>query len=153
MTGTDRHERRMIEQAHNRLPGGEPRRIEDLRFLVVDDQPFERWALGTTLTSLGARQVHSVNDGRAAMQMLEKNAERIDVVLCDLDMPEVDGMELLLYIGRRALPVGVIVASALQRSILDSIETVARAHGVQLLGAVRKPLKPLELERLLRLRP
>ncbi len=62
-----------------------------LRVLVVDDEPF----IGTLLVRLlrGRCSVRAVSSGRRALELL-RAGEDVDVVLCDLCMPDVDGMQL-----------------------------------------------------------
>ena len=67
--------------------------------LVVDDSPVVRLTLRHILEPLGYR-VHEAEDGRAAMQSLESGAV-VDCVLCDIDMPEVDGLEFLRALRAR----------------------------------------------------
>jgi len=60
--------------------------------LLVDDDPRNLMALDALLQPYGHRLVHA-RDGRAAIDMLD--ATRPDLVLCDLGMPDIDGVEVL----------------------------------------------------------
>ena len=77
--------------------------------LVVDDEPNLRRVLGAQLSRDGY-EVHTVADGEAALRILQE--QYVDVVITDLRMPRLDGLELL----RRALalepelPVVIITA-------------------------------------------
>jgi two-component system, NtrC family, response regulator AtoC len=77
--------------------------------LVVDDEPNLRRVLGAQLSRDGY-EVHAVADGEAALKILQE--QYVDVVITDLRMPRLDGLELL----RRALalepelPVVIITA-------------------------------------------
>jgi DNA-binding NtrC family response regulator len=77
--------------------------------LVVDDEPNLRRVLGAQLSRDGY-EVHAVADGEAALRILQE--QYVDVVITDLRMPRLDGLELL----RRALalepelPVVIITA-------------------------------------------
>ena len=84
------------------------------RILVVDDTRINRTILAKALTTQGHEVVEAEN-GRAAMDLLEADAASgIDVVLLDLEMPEMDGYETLRRIkGADALAhLPVIVISA-----------------------------------------
>ena len=74
------------------------------RLLLCDDSPVERLALAHYLRN-GGYEVDEAADGEAAIEHL-KNRE-IDVVLLDLQMPDVDGFDVLNYMRehRRGLPV------------------------------------------------
>src|SRR3954471_15856907 len=74
------------------------------RLLLCDDSPIERLALGHYLRSSGYA-VDEASDGQSALQFLKNR--QIDLLLLDLQMPEVDGFHVLNYVAehRRSLPV------------------------------------------------
>jgi len=124
--------------------------IGELRFLVVENHGFQRWALENLLVTLGAKEVLSAPDGQSALDILESADEPIDVILSDLDMPGMDGIELMRHLGERNMPGCVILASAMDRSFIASVEAMARDYGVELLAALQKPVTPRKLESALR---
>ena len=114
--------------------------IEGLRFLVVEDHSFQRWAMGNTLRGLGARYVFTAGDGRAALEIVRDLGEPIDIIISDLDMPEMDGMEFIRHLAGAAGSPSLIVVSGLDRALLTSVEMMARAYKVRLLGSIAKPV-------------
>lgn len=66
----------------------------ELRVLVVDDAPFMIRMISRILRQLGVRDIYEANDGAPAIDML-KYHRNIDLVLCDLEMPEMDGLEFV----------------------------------------------------------
>jgi EAL domain-containing protein (putative c-di-GMP-specific phosphodiesterase class I) len=130
---------------------GLPLQIADLRFLVVEDQGFQRWVLGKTLAKLGARYVFLAPDGQAALKLVTSLDAPVDIVVSDLDMPHMDGMELIRHLSEFGVPVSLIISSGLEAPIVASVETMARAYGINLLGAIKKPVTAQELERVIRL--
>jgi EAL domain-containing protein (putative c-di-GMP-specific phosphodiesterase class I)/CheY-like chemotaxis protein len=111
----------------------------DLRFLVVEDHGFQRWELSRQLADLGAKHVFEAQDGLTALEIFQNLTEPIDVIVTDLDMPRMDGMEFIRHIGEVGYPVSVILTSALERSLLASVATMAEAYGIKLLGTIEKP--------------
>src|SRR5437016_13141098 len=77
------------------------------RLLLCDDSPVERLALAHYLRSQGY-QVDEAGDGSSALKHLKHR--KIDLLLLDLEMPDVDGFDVLNYIHshRRALPVIIL---------------------------------------------
>jgi EAL domain-containing protein (putative c-di-GMP-specific phosphodiesterase class I) len=130
----------------NPLPNVE---IADIRFLVVEDHGFQRWVTGNMLEGMGAKHVYCAADGRAALEILAEMENRIDVIISDLDMPGMDGMEFIRHVGESRVPVSLIVASALDRSLVSSVEAMAKAYDVNLLGAIEKPATAKKLHALL----
>ena len=93
------------------------------RILVVDDTPFNRRLLVRLLEDLGHRTVEAEN-GRLALAVLrESDAEPIDLVVLDIEMPEMDGHETLAALkadeALRDLPVIVV-------SGVDELDSVVR---------------------------
>jgi DNA-binding NtrC family response regulator len=108
-----------------------------LRLLLVDDDPSVRRALGGTLSEAGY-EVVTAEDAESALAQLVDSSP--DVILSDIRMPGLDGIELLKKIRERASSVDVILMTA-----FDDMPTVVRAMRE---GAFDFLVKPLELEEL-----
>ncbi len=123
---------------------------EGLVALVVEDHDFQRRTIARMLRSLGAREVLEAGDGRQALALIRDAAPApVDLVICDLDMPEMDGMELLRHLGQENSPASVIINSGKERALLNSVHKMARAYGVRLLGVIEKPVTRVGLEELI----
>jgi EAL domain-containing protein (putative c-di-GMP-specific phosphodiesterase class I) len=118
--------------------------------LVVEDDDFQRRIVARMLRSLGAREVLEAGDGKQALASI-RGAALVDLVVCDLDMPEMDGMEFMRHLGQENSAVSVIIASVQELSLLNSVKKMARAYGVRLLGIIEKPVTLKVLETLIAL--
>jgi EAL domain-containing protein (putative c-di-GMP-specific phosphodiesterase class I) len=107
------------------------------RLLVVDDEPDLLDVLGTLLTDAGW-QVDTAPDGRAALRLVD--AHHYEVVLSDIDMPGMNGVELLRAIRGRDLDVPVLLITGHPR-----VDTAVEAleHGA--LRYLRKPIRERDL--------
>lgn len=123
----------------------------NLRFLVVEDHEFQRHALVRLLRTLGAEAVHSAEDGRAALQVIRDPDRPVDIVISDLSMPGMDGLEFVRHLSESGARVSLILASALEAPLLLSIANMARAYKVRLLGVVGKPAAAVKLQPLIEL--
>lgn len=101
----------------------------------------------TALNSIGVKNVVSAADGKEALSSLE--AASADIVICDLNMPEMDGVEFLRHLAEANFTGGVVLISGEERRILDSAESLAGAHNLNVLGAVEKPVKAKTLAKIL----
>ncbi|PUA98061.1 PAS domain S-box-containing protein [Acidovorax sp. 107] len=128
--------------------------LPPLRMLVVDDVPANIELLQIHLDR-GRHQITVARDGESAVAAYE--AGRFDVVLMDLQMPGMDGLEATRRIrafeqAQRRKPVPVIALSA---SVLEQDRRNARAAGMD--GFASKPLEPArlfrEIARVLHLQP
>ncbi|HUL94891.1 MAG TPA: EAL domain-containing response regulator [Usitatibacter sp.] len=121
----------------------------DLRFLVVEDHPFQRWLSCNLLHEMGARWVFPAGDGNSALDILALPGPPIDIVLSDLDMPGMDGMALIRNMAERSRAPSLIVVSGADRGIIGTVEAMAREYGIKVLGAVEKPLTARKLKGLI----
>lgn len=123
--------------------------VSDLNFLVIEDDDFQREVIVGILIRLGAIHVTEARTGTEALNILnELDSNPIDIILCDLNMPEMDGMEFLRHIGNSHSSIATIIMSALDGALIESVRKMARAYGTNLLGAIEKPITPAHLETL-----
>ncbi|HYJ17610.1 MAG TPA: EAL domain-containing response regulator [Burkholderiales bacterium] len=112
---------------------------------MAEDHDFQRKTLVRMLRGLGAKTVLEAANGKLALELFRSLAQPVDIIVCDLDMPEMDGMEFIRHLGEAGVLVSLILSSALDRSLIASVETMTRAYGIALLGAVDKPVTPQKL--------
>jgi two-component system, chemotaxis family, chemotaxis protein CheY len=112
----------------------------DLVALVVDDDAFARNLAGKLLESLGVRTVLMAESGAEALALVHAKAARIDVVLCDLHMPGMDGFEVRrrLRAFDPDLPFVMVTGDSREAAIV-----AARAH--EIAAYLVKPISPKQL--------
>src|ERR1700728_2946049 len=101
----------------------------NLHFLVVDDDDLLRFMMKRMLHSFSAAEVLEASNGTKALEILHAPHESpIDIVLCDLNMPEMDGMELLRHLGKERADVSVIIISSHDDTLIASVKKMALAY-------------------------
>jgi CheY-like chemotaxis protein len=127
--------------------------IAELRFLVVEDHEFQRSILLRILAGLGATKIFEAVDGRAALKIVQTPDTPMDIIISDLDMPGMDGAELMRHLGAagESVAASVILTSALGDLLLGSVETMTRDYGIRILGVIEKPVTPAKLDALIKL--
>lgn len=113
--------------------------LADCTVMVVEDHEFQRRTMLQILANLGTGGLLEAEDGEGALALLSADP-RPDVVVLDLDMPGMDGVEFLRHVAERSIETAIVIASGLDDDVLRAAETTARAYGLTVLGAVRKPL-------------
>jgi DNA-binding NtrC family response regulator len=110
----------------------------DARLLIAEDEANLRLVLQKELQRLGYR-VHAAPDGEAALRKLEES--NVDVLLCDINMPRMDGMELLRRVHERPNPPEVIMLTG-----QGTIETAVEAMRIGAYDYLTKPYSINELD-------
>ncbi len=108
------------------------------RLLIIDDEENMRHMLCALLHKFAYR-IDTASDGSQGLTLFEK--EPYDFVLCDIKMPEMDGMEFLRSVGREKLSAATVIMMSAYGSIDMAIDAIK-------LGAydyISKPFKPDEV--------
>jgi CheY-like chemotaxis protein len=118
--------------------------------LVVEDHEFQRLMLVESLSSLRQTRIHQAANGAEAQKFLRDFGRDTDLVITDLTMPHLDGIELVPILRQFAPDAALILCSVDEVNLLTG-EAIARGAGLRVLGAVAKPLTPAKLAPLLAL--
>ncbi|HEY7785527.1 MAG TPA: sigma-54 dependent transcriptional regulator [Pyrinomonadaceae bacterium] len=108
------------------------------RILIAEDEANLRLVLQKELERLGYR-VQAAPDGEAALRKLEES--NVDVLLCDINMPRIDGMEVLRRIYERPNPPEVIMLTG-----QATVETAVEAMKLGAYDYLTKPYRINELD-------
>jgi DNA-binding NtrC family response regulator len=111
---------------------------QSARILIAEDEANLRLVLQKELERLGYR-VQSAPDGEAALRKLEES--NVDVLLCDINMPRVDGMEVLRRLYERPNPPEVIMLTG-----QATVETAVEAMKLGAYDYLTKPYHITELD-------
>lgn len=116
-------------------------KLDKLRVLLVEDQLEARQMIRSMLLAFGITQVFEARDGRKALHFIDDAPDLVDVVICDWNMPEMNGVELL----RQFRSVDVDTPFLMVSGRCDAASVMeARASGVS--AYIRKPFAPDQLE-------
>jgi EAL domain-containing protein (putative c-di-GMP-specific phosphodiesterase class I)/FixJ family two-component response regulator len=114
--------------------------VQNLHVLVVDDKAFVRTMTGRVLKTAGIHNTSYAADGREALDILRRNDPPVDLVLCDLMMPDMDGVELVRHSAELSHKPPFILVSGANAALLGTAADMARARGLLVLGAIEKPV-------------
>jgi CheY-like chemotaxis protein len=113
---------------------------EKTRVLVIDDDELVRCGVAYMLERLG-HQAILVESGPAALALVTE--EEVDIVLCDLMMPGMDGIETIRKL-KRLIPAPIIAMSGGGRMV-DAAHALKAASKLGIDATLEKPFGPTEL--------
>jgi EAL domain-containing protein (putative c-di-GMP-specific phosphodiesterase class I) len=117
--------------------------------LVIDDESDMGELVCATAQAMGMHCTTTTD----AKTFLEKLTPDTTLVLLDLMMPEMDGIELLRLLGKRKCKAGIVLMSGIGKRTLESAEQFAQVLGLSIAGHLQKPFQLTELEEVLRRLP
>ena len=120
--------------------------IQD-RLLSIDDEPAVCELIKNVAEDIGCavRTTADPDEFRETIRSFDPT-----VIVLDLQMPRADGVELLRYLAEVKCRAQVLVVSGVDSKVLETVNRLGIAHGLDMLGALRKPVPVSELEALLK---
>ncbi|MCK8043819.1 EAL domain-containing response regulator [Shewanella sp. 1CM18E] len=123
-----------------------------MKILVIEDHEFQREAMLMQLALIEQpviSEIKTASSGRAALKLM--TSFKPDVLLCDLKMPEMDGITFLGYISELSFNGSIIITSASNHIVLNTVQKMCLSYHLKVIGAISKPVKITILKELLQL--
>ncbi len=120
-----------------------------MNILLVDDEPFALKLLSRQFNLLGYDKMTLCESGHQALSLLENGLQEFDLICCDLQMPEMDGVEFVRHLGRIGYSGGLILISGEDGRVLQTARMLAKAQHLKVLGVLQKPVASEVLGQLL----
>jgi EAL domain-containing protein (putative c-di-GMP-specific phosphodiesterase class I)/FixJ family two-component response regulator len=111
------------------------------KILVVDDEPVMLTLLKRRLGQLGFTQTITCESAQLALQEMDRPLGVPDLILLDLNMPEMDGVQFLRKLVERRYAGAVILVSSEDEQVLESVGKLVQAHRITSLGHLQKPVQ------------
>ncbi|HEY6897967.1 MAG TPA: EAL domain-containing response regulator [Rhodocyclaceae bacterium] len=121
----------------------------DVKALILDDEPFMLQLLDRMLANLGIAQTVLIDNANAALTWIDGHPQAPELILCDLNMPEMDGIEFIRQLTERRYGGSLILVSGEDERVLQSTEKLLQAHRLNVLGHLSKPVAPKALAALI----
>lgn len=120
------------------------------RVLIVEDSPCQAEYLSVLCRACGISKLSTAENGRVALELIDKAETCFDILICDLEMPDLDGIELIQWLAKRNTSSALIIVSSREQSLISAVELMAVTEGIYVLGSIQKPVPQGALEALLK---
>jgi EAL domain-containing protein (putative c-di-GMP-specific phosphodiesterase class I) len=120
--------------------------LSDRRILVIDDEDDVGELVSATAQAMGF-DCASTTDATAFLKILTPDTT---LILLDLMMPEMDGIELLRMLAERKCKAGIILMSGVGKRTMETAGQLAEILGLSIVGHLQKPFRLAELEGVLK---
>ena len=114
--------------------------LQDLRVLIVEDDPQSAKFLQKVLAKLGVHQAYNSVDGREAQEFLDAADDMVDLIICDWEMPRMTGIELLQQVRTVYPNMPFIMVTG--NTDAESVKTAIKYH---VNGYIGKPYSPQQI--------
>lgn len=112
----------------------------DFTVWVVDDDDIQLQVVEDMLTQLEVKNIQLVNSGRQAIHQLQQASHHPALVIVDLYMPDIDGIELVSQLAKMQFSGGLIIVSGVNSEMLAMAGMLAQENGLKVLAAWEKPM-------------
>lgn len=113
---------------------------KNIRVLVLDDDKFMLEFVSHLLRELGVSEVLVAEDGKAGLFVLAAQIDAVDLLICDIEMPGMDGIEFLRNIADQQYEGKIVLFSGVKADLLKAIERLAIVRGLNVIGVLAKPV-------------
>ncbi|NVK36299.1 MAG: EAL domain-containing response regulator [Gammaproteobacteria bacterium] len=120
--------------------------MKDFSVLIIDDSATQREMIARICREGGIQDLAEAENGRDALNKIEAHGQDYDLLICDLEMPDVDGIELISLLSKRKTQSGIVILSSREESLLSSVELMGQKQGLWILGSIQKPLMAQHIE-------
>ena len=123
----------------------EETRKRSVHIVVIDDDADVGEFIFAAAQSMNFRCTITTN----AVEFMAAVNPEVTLMMVDLMMPAMDGVELLRWLGEQQCKAGILLMSGLDKRVLETAEILARSLGLAVVGRLQKPFRLTELEKIL----
>ncbi len=108
------------------------------QILIIEDDAFHSRILSKMLSNLTTATIHHAGDGKEGLSLVELH--KPDIIFCDLNMPNMDGVEFLNQLSLTRVQPMVVLTSSANEDVQNAVVSMSRAVGFEHVSALHKPM-------------
>ncbi len=116
--------------------------------LIIDDDPTQIAILTAYFTTLNIPLIQSASNAALALSKVSEHNNNFDIIVSDLQMPEMDGLEFLRHLNVLKYSGDLVIMSGVEQNLLNHAAKLAKMHKLNLIGHIQKPLNKPALEKI-----
>jgi len=120
------------------------------QIVIVDDDQFQLKLLSHQLSMVGYKNVTAFDDGQTALDHMVGQVLDSTIVILDLNMPNMDGLEFLQKLQQTKFTGALVLVSGEDERVLQSAEALASSYDLWVLGHLNKPVQQEQLQKYLK---
>jgi CheY-like chemotaxis protein len=120
--------------------------LQNLTTLVVDDDEFQLEFTSELLKQIGITNISTADSGTSALTKFNNTSTKPDLLICDLQMPGMDGFDFITELSKRRYEGALIIVSGQEKRVRHSASLVAQLSSLKYLGEIEKPVTKLQLQ-------
>ena len=113
--------------------------------LVIEDDPIQMELVSSLVSNHMAANVLRAGNGKKAIAHIDGTVEAIALIVCDLNMPDFDGIEVILELARRGIKTPIVFVTGAIPAVVEVAEVLSRAHNLNVVDVLLKPTTPARL--------
>ncbi|KII79641.1 EAL domain-containing protein [Vibrio renipiscarius] len=108
-----------------------------MQILIVEDDIIQATKLKLSLMGLGYHQVILARDAQSALEVCQR--QDIEFCICDINLPDMDGVQFLTTLSNYSTNVGIAIHSAMRDDVIELTSNMCIAAGFKFVDTISKP--------------
>jgi CheY-like chemotaxis protein len=122
---------------------------KNLSALIIDDDDFQLELTNDLLQDIGIQFVAKATNGSEALTKYKSFGKRPDLIICDLQMPGMDGFDFMSSVAKLKFDGALIIVSGQEKRVRHSASLVAQLSRCNFLAEMEKPIDRVQLKSLI----
>lgn len=114
--------------------------VSALNVLLIDDDTFTLEIINSMLQDLGVKNIAMAENGNQAVDIFKKMTSKPNLIICDIYMPDMDGVEVAIFMAQEHYVGGIIFLTGNDPLMLHATEKLSESKGLNLIDVIEKPI-------------